>query len=363
MNGEIDRTSESQVQVELLGHSIAELLGIDFGSVELKNPEDFLNGSRYLHGFSNLPDGMGGFIKATSIPENKERLRREVSDVLGESGIGVREVKVLGGYQETTGGIGVIHLERMDIENGTILATSELIAAEEPIYGVLAAETIFHLSGREIPKHPDSLLLKRDDYRNASAVSFWSCWKNQTDIVMDPKFDEIRGPLADREVLNKIVTEAEQTLRPFINDSSTEGKEYFVHNDMSPGNMFFPKDCLMRPIPGIFLDFEYAGAVKNRLLALMTDLGNYYGRLWPNPSMQQEYLPALLKIPLDDDRLGLDLETRYNLVKSIAVFGAMALSKFAMDPNHREHSMTKSLLRNLIPNLTQLEKEYQYSKN
>lgn len=103
----------------------------------------------------------------------------------------------------------------------------------------------------------------------------------------------------------------------------------------------------------LLLDFEHASASHNLFLAQVTDLGNYYGRMWPNPEMQREFLNGFLAQSTPET-----LDENYKLIRTTAVFGALFLAKYGMAPDHGEHQMSVSLLGNLEQNLASLDAQY-----
>jgi hypothetical protein len=160
--------------------------------------------------------------------------------------------------------------------------------------------------------------------------------------VLDPAHDGWRDALIDRNRLMEIVENACSALSPWVGHGVDPVREFFVHNDAAPGNMFFPGVPQGHKGRALLFDFEYAGATRYPVLAWLTDLANFYGRCWPNPVMQRVFLQTLL----GDDRVRERIAPR-DLAKATAVFGTVSLARFAMQTDHPEHPMAVALMTHL----------------
>lgn len=304
--------------------------------------------ARFLYGFTESSVQGAGFFKM-SRPENNAQLIRESVGLTIAKRIGIPTVRILHPFQITPEGNGILHVERLDAETGTILTSPELIAAADPRYGARAALAFLRAGGRIIPIDIDSSPLKRDDWRNESPETFWRVWGEQNDVVFSSENAELVDRLIGTEKLRKIVDQTRNEIEPEIAAGTNPDTEYFVHNDAAPNNTFFSdvKDEVL------FLDFEHAAASHNLTLTQLTDLGNYYGRLWPNPEMQQQFLISYIEQSTADS-----IDYNYKLLKATVVFGAMYLAKYAMKSDSDEHPMAVSLLENLEGNLSILDNQY-----
>lgn len=308
--------------------------------------------ARFLYGFTEPSENEAGFFKMSE-PENNAQLIRENVGLNVAISVGIPTVRILHPFQTTTEGYGILHVQRLDAENGTVLTSPELIAAADPHYGARAALAFLRAGGRKIPTDIDSSQLKRGDWRNESPETFWRVWGEQNDVVFNPENAELVDRLVGTEKLRSIVDQTRAEIEPEIAARTNPDAEYFVHNDAAPNNTFFSdtKDEVL------FLDFEHAAASHNLTLAQLTDLANYYGRLWPNPEMQQQFLATYIEQSTDNT-----IDYNYKLLKATAVFGAMFLAKYAMNPDNGEHPMAVSLLKNLEGNLSVLDSQYHLRK-
>jgi hypothetical protein len=339
-----------EAQVFALKSTVARALQVTQQDVHLRNSDKFTERkSRFLYGSTEPSNQPAGFFKMSQMPETNRQLERESIGLAIAHRIGIPTVAIIHSYQHTPEGYGIIHVERLDAENGTILTSAELIAGADPIYGARAARAIASASGRKIPSDIDSSLLHRGDWRNQSPETFWRVWAKQNNIIFSPENTELVDSLIGTERLRTIVEDTRTAIEPLINSGTNPDVEYFVHNDTAPNNIFFSdtgENVLL-------LDFEHAAVTHNLVLAQLTDLGNYYGRMWANPNMQQEFLTTYLAQSTPET-----LEYNYQLLRATAVFGAMYLAKYGMRSGHPEHAMSVSLLRNLENNLTRLDQQY-----
>lgn len=318
--------------------------------VHLHNADVFDAGkTRFLYGTTEPSDPSlkPGFFKLAKGSETAQ-LRRESVGASIARAVGIPTVDVLHPYQETEDGLGIIHLELLSAKDGIFLSNPNLLASADPKLGAMAAIALSKASGRLIPPDIDSSLLKRGDWRNQSLEKFMKVWKEQNDVVFGESHTELVNSLVGNDALHAVVNQTETELEPLVSAAQNPNGEYFVHNDAAPNNAFFKNSGEV-----LFLDFEHAAASHNLFLAQLTDLGNYYGRMWPNPEMQREFLISYLAESSPEN-----LDDNYNLLKTTAVFGSMYLAKYGMQADHPEHTMSLSLLHNLIPNLTELEKKY-----
>jgi len=349
----VPKERETEAQTFGLKSIIARSLELTQQDVDLKNPSQFLDGdSRFLYGFTESTGKVAGFLKMARTQETNKQLKRESVGMAIARRIGIPTIGILDPYQDILEGYGLIHVEQLDLDHGLILISPELIAGADPVYGARAARAIANAGGRVIPPDIDSIILKRGDWRNESPETFWKVWDEQNNSVFDLVNANVVTDLLGRdgkERLQKIIEETRTAIEPLIDESGNPNVEYFVHNDTAPNNIFFSDDGETV----ILLDFEHAGATHNLMLAQLTDLGNFYGRMWPNPEMQQQFLSAYLTKSTPEA-----LEYNYQLLRATAVFGAMFLAKYGMKLEHSEHIMSESLLSNLEGNLAFLENTY-----
>jgi len=349
-----EQISSSEKQEQTLIRDIADVLEIDEKDITIAKT---LRGStkkkrRFIYGFT-APTKRGGqktpagFFKISG-PKHAKQLRREglAVEVAGQQ-MDVPTVNLITSLRKMSGGRVILEMVALDFEkDGRILPASEQIATAEPVLGTRAARTLCAFSGRQIPEGVNDLVFKRGDWRNKSPRCFWRNWQKHSRIF-EPRFKKMVDGLIGTQKLKSIIGRAERDIGKLL-EKGSKGEKYFVHNDASPSNMFFRFNG-----ETLLLDFEHSGVTRHQILAFMTDLGNYSGRCWPNPKMQQEFLVGCLK----NENLG-SLEDRHKLVKGMAVFGAIFLAKYGMSQRHREHQMSVLLLENLEPALARINREY-----
>jgi thiamine kinase-like enzyme len=238
-------------------------------------------------------------------------------------------------------------MEALNAENGEIPTNPELIATADPKFGQWAGDAIAHAAGKEIPKNIDASILKRNDSRNESFSSFSNVWDNASHKVLmrEPNEGELLSA-ADAQRLLQIITDVRNSIEPFIIAAQNDQVLYFVHNDTAPNNTFFNT----KMETALLLDFEHAGATHNKVLAQLTDFGNFYARCWANPEMQKEFLKSLISADLTGNR-----EDNKNIARAVVVFGTINLAQYGMDPQHPEHAMSKMLLKHFEENLALLK--------
>jgi hypothetical protein len=349
---------QKEGQVFSLKSVAARNLRVTPQDIRLVNAESFVERrTRFLYGFTEPAGKIPGFFKMSQTPEHNRQLERESIGIAIAHRIGISTVDIIHPFQNTPEGYGILHVERLDTENGTILTSPEFIARLEESrareLGARAAMVLAAAGGREIPSDIDSSILNREDWRNQSPETFWRVWEEQNNIVFSPEYTELVNRLIRAERLRTIVNETRTAIEHLINSGTNLNIEYFVHNDATPNNIFFSdirEDALL-------LDFEHAAASYHLVLAQLTDVGNYYGRMWPNPAMQQEFLTTYLAQSTPKT-----LDHTYQLLRASTMFGAMYLTKYGVKKGHPENPMSVSLLSNLEGNLASLDQQYNVMK-
>jgi hypothetical protein len=302
------------------------------------------------------PDRPAMFWKVAQVPAMKRQLARESCGLQVAGALGIPTATLLVPYEETADDRARIGLARFDPQAGRVLSGREPLAQADPAYGVQAARALVAASGRALSPEMDTALLQRHDWRNQSPTTFWRGWASMKEILLASQHHEMRDRLISRAYLVALLERIEETLKTRLKREGVPGQEVFVHNDCSPSNLFFEGPATAPETRVLLFDFEYAGATRHPVLAQLTDWGNYYGRCWPNPAMQQAYLLALARSGVGratgESERGEEQEA---LVEAVAVFGTLSLARFAMEPGHPEHVMAVSLLEQLSENLAQLE--------
>ncbi len=339
-NSETTENDRSEYFADIVQRAIGEPRKVQF-----ENVTKFDTGRRFLYGFTAPLEASGsvGFVKMTRIEDTtsgsakQEQLARESSALQVASALGIPTTPILHPYREE-GAYALIHLEALDTEKGVLLTSPELIASANPEYGAWVADSLSAISAQALPDNIDTALLKRTDGRNASKESFLGVFHEAYEKVLDSLTND-----EDKQWLANIFAETITDITPMLESSEERDKEYFVHNDASPGNTFFDEEKNR----ALLLDFEHAGATHNKVLSWMTDMGNFYGRCWPNKEMQQAFVARLAHNASPED---------YTKIKTVIIFGSLFLAKYATAPDHRERRMYQALVGNLKENLAALDR-------
>ena len=115
---------------------------------------------RYKYGFSQDKSGKKGFFKITKQPEENANLQREVAGMDIAANLGLPTVSIYDPYVETAKGRGLMHVEQLEVEHGTVLANNELLASADPEFGARYAQVVGNLRNSRIPKSLDTTFLK-----------------------------------------------------------------------------------------------------------------------------------------------------------------------------------------------------------
>lgn len=322
------------------------------GEIILSNEEKFRsNNSRFLFAFSETPDHkQDGFIKIAKIDDRNmhQQLRRESETMNVAVKLGIPTIKQYDEYAEFPEGYAAVHYEKLDSENGDLLSSAELIASAPPEYGEWEAKALLKTSGVEIPSDIDTAIFKKDG-RNASPETFWRVWKESEDKVLNipEEKQKILDPQQIKDIQD-VINELKPILEALIKDANEENKYFFAHNDAAPDNTFFDT----KTNKAILLDFEHSGVTRNRILAQLTDFGNFYAKSWPNPEMQSSFISTLM------EQSARSIHESYIISKATILFGTLYLAKYAMDPNNKDHLMAKLILKSLPNQLKNLEETY-----
>lgn len=338
----------------------AKTLGIKRGDIEnffIKDRPD--KKVRFAYGLTNV-----GFFKiAIERKDTKinRQLRRESLSQELALDLGIPTLKILKHYTLTASGHGILYLERLNLKNGILMEGKDGVRNAPPEIGARVAKVIDLVSGIEISKNSDPKeirFLKRTDKRSKSPEVYWKFRKYNIRRVLAKKQRPWRNKLIEENKLRRIIQDSEELFSPYVDQDDDPSTEYFIHNDMSTQNVFVPNPPDSPDGQVLFLDFEHSGATSNRTLARLTDFNNFYGRCWPNPEMQRQFITTYLRESKVED-----IKYRYALMKETAVFGTIFLSRFGMNKDHPEHDMSITLLRSLERNLEVLGKQYSLLKN
>ncbi len=336
---------------EQLAAEVANAIGTELGAVELFAASN--ENTRYIYGFTDSPGQLPGFIKVVNAEGdelNNGRLYREIAGLRAANAIGAPVAEVISGYVRTESGRGVIQLERLDLAEGTMYMTNEQGAMAPPEHGRSMARAILTISGQPIADRAAAVGLDHHHWRSANFATFQEDWEVAAATVLSDSYTSLLAEQLDPQWLRATLEQSLADIRPFV-DRQRPG-HYLVHNDATMNNVYIADEGSTRPT--MMLDFESAGVSNNARVAQLSDLGTMYGRFWPNPAMQKEFLAEVYQT------ISQDPQEAYYLTRAIAIAGAIDLSRYAMEPDHPEHNMAKALLSHLRQNLASLD---EYFKN
>lgn len=335
---------------------IEDFIGKD-RSIAWINKEDFeIKKDRFLFGFAEGKESEPDlFIKMTKIGvgNNTERLLDESRIMRAVQKLEISSVCQIHEYQEKAG-YAFICFEKLDMEKGDLLANNELIASAPREYGTLAGQTLHVISGKEIPPDFDCTVFKNNDIRNRSLESFMAGWNESVKKVID--FDPNKQDVFKQGEINmvrKLIEELQAEIVLAQSKRNDNGKKYFVHNDASPNNIFFGTNG-GETTP---LDFEYAGVTENYLLARITDFGNFYSKLWPNPDLQKTFLSSIIE---QSDTKNID--EIYHTTRVVVGYGSLFHTQYVIDPEHEEHYSARPDIDNMFKNIEFLRELYEEKK-
>ncbi len=187
----IPLNAQKQAQVFSIKSVAARYLQVTPQDIHLVNAKSFLERrKRFLYGFTNPTGQTPGFFKMAQTPEYNRQLERESIGIAIARRIGIPTVGIIHPFQNTPEGYGILHVERLDTENGIILTTPELIGGLEKSrareLGARAAVALFAAGGRVIPSDIDSSALNRGDRRNQSPKTFGEYGRSRTILYSVP---------------------------------------------------------------------------------------------------------------------------------------------------------------------------------
>jgi len=360
----VDDNKESINRQQVLAdfrQQVADTVGTQSENLgrSIKSAEHFLfEGGRYCCLINGPAGAETGFIKIAHAQEPKlvQNLGREVFVAQHAQELGISAINCLTPPTLIGNEYLLIQLQVLSPNDGVAYTGKEMHAAAPLEVAAQGTTAILSLNRKEIPREIDTSMLDRQHERNASPEAFSATWQNQNEIIFSPKNRETVATLCQTAPdTNDGVNNLRQTVeaaRGFLDDLIVKGQddshEYLSHGDADLNNMFIKNNG-----EAILIDWETAAATHNWFLAQLTDLSNMFGRCWVDPEKQHQVLSTILKSDCFDD-----LQTRYQVAYSVAVYGSMYLAKYGMDPNHHEHQMSLSLLGNLKGTLDYLDSEY-----
>lgn len=360
-----DNSQESTNRQQILAdfrQQIANTVGTlpDNLGRSIKSAEHLLfDGGRYCCLINGPAGAETGFIKITHAQEPKlvQNLERETFVAQHASELGIPAVGCLTPPTPIGNEYLLIQLQVLSPEDGATYLGMEMHSSAPLETATKGTDALLSLYRKAIPSEIDTSMLDRQHERNASPEAFSATWQNQNEIIFDPVNQETVASLCQTAPetndgannLHQIVETSQGYLDDLIAKGQDDSHEYLSQGDADLNNMFFKNNGEV-----VLIDWETATASHNWFLAQLTDLSNMFGRCWVDPEKQHLVLSTILKSDCFDD-----LQTRYQVAYTVAVYGSMYLAKYGMDPTNHEHQMSLSLLGNLQDNLNYLDSEYQ----
>lgn len=323
-----------------LSITLSTALNIPVEQLDIKNEQDFVNGlARHL--FIVTPTS---FIKGAKDPHQILLLKHEAAatDIVDRIGIPTRSVKRI--IPGVDGEILLVEFVALDMERGLILEHNEDVVGLDQRFGKIYAEVVLGLIGREIPQAISVASMAKPNWKNVFPTFIEEFERRATNVRNFLVEGRARGIELTEKELDSYLQYFSVVLMPRIQSDESLNKKYFVHNDLGPNQIYFRDQ--ENPDQGVLLlDFEYSTAVTNQLLGKITDLGNFYSRLWSNPTLQRDFVWNCLRAP----RAGRTEQER--LLAGAMIFSTVALSNYGLDPHHPEYATVIALLNALPTNM------------
>lgn len=238
--------------------------------------------------------------------------------------------------------------------------TLRILDIDSPEYGQRVAEGLRALLD-SWPPYIDPKTIRKEG-RIDSPSSLWVVWAEAEAITLAPEHAEFRKGLLGGEegeaTFRREVETAKKNLHQLIDPpQDVEKTGYFAPFNADPHT------CEVSVIDNrgkvtykvTSKDGGNVGSAPSRELAELASASNMYGRLWIKPEAQRAFLTGLLS----GAGTRAELEKRKTIAEGVATFGAIYLSKYAMEPTHSEHFMARSLITELPKNLQSLRTAFQ----
>ncbi|MFA6423497.1 MAG: hypothetical protein WCW17_03545 [Patescibacteria group bacterium] len=339
------------ITIKKIKNLLAQQLNIDVKTISFLNDKKFLKEQqRYLYTLIESHNGKPAVFVKIASPDMKKRLYREFLNWSLALELEITDLKILFPYQNLNHDYAFYGREQIDMNKAIILASLQDIKNADPILGKHTGEFMASVASQKIiPDTIDLSLVASRDYRNRSIGRFWKEWFMIKESIFLPEHKKNIEKYVNIKSFEKEINNAEPLFKEQIKIKEDEKNYYFVHNDTAPSNMYFIKNRNAGYTINL-VDFEFSGATHNRFLALVTDAGNIYGRLWPNPTMQKEFLKACVN--------GINFSNNRNLLmRLMIIFNTIYFLNFYFkNPNITHERMIKSLLENFFNNLEIVDK-------
>lgn len=335
---------------------LAKKLKITPDNISFINGKNFIKqNQRYLYTLVESFNDKPAFVKVAS-PNYRKKLCREYLNLALALRLNLTDLNVLYPYKSLNTQYSFYVREQIDLNKAIILSDIPMIVKADPVLGKIAGHFLAKFAGKmTVPEDFSLPIVESRENINKSVSSFWRMWdKNNQIFFTQENLEEIKKNI-DLDYLLNLVRSSKKETKKFLNDFHRTEEKYFAHNDLAPSNIYYIKKGI-DDYSVALLDFEHSGVTYCSFLAQVSDLGNFYGRLWPNPRMQKEYVIACTEelSPLSHEN--------YLAIKISIIFTTIHFARFQFEsPSHIHTKMSKSLLKNLEKNLKILEDSYKKS--
>lgn len=321
------------------------------------NAQGYLAGSeRFLLGHLRHPDwATGGFFKmAVGTSASGEELRREAQVTALAGAMGIRSVNVLQPYTESDEGLGLVVFERLKQRACRLFSSKTQLDRVHPKTGRRVAMAFAGDALKQIPANQDTSFLQRHDPRNKNASTFFDLWHGCERRLFAKRLPVVYVPYLERAPdLRRIVTRVRKSVVDEIEAGDRELAEKFVHNDYALTNLGLARRRKPNEAGITVLDYEHSGASRNSVLALITDVADFYRSCGVNNELRMQFVLELMNIWKQSQ-----LEHGNDILAAAMTFGTLlhcgSATKNRMNPDHHEHGEAMDLLAALPNNLRRL---------
>lgn len=316
---------------QVLTSEISRALSIPAHQISLLNVTEFTNGHRFLY-FKTKH----GFGKLAAEEIAKQQLIKEEANTVWAEQIGLRTVKILEPYKETSLGKGILLLEKLSVRPGTFINDFPILSKcsrkSSRQYARLAVGSILSSSYLPVssiqPQHCPNQEIAQSPELMQSRTNSWA------ELFLQPKLK--RGLVKAIPELSPSISaivsaffELETLIPRLVELWGKSDLPYFVHNDAYIKNMYFYKGWKGFN-DAILTDFEHSTTTFYPVLGLLKDLADLYGGTAYNPYMQQEMLTVVFAHTFSHLPYAAGSEEIRLLLKAVVILGSLTFSQYAM---------------------------------
>ncbi len=325
--------------------------------ISFVNGHAFTEGrERFLLGFVRHPSWeTGGFVKAAVLgSEPANELKRESDATLFARRLGIPSVRVLREYTETGEGLGVVVFERLLKRRHRLFVSKKQLKNVHPNVGRVVAGAFIRDALKVVPPDEDSAFLVRSDQRNAGAKGFVSLWGTLERSVFGTRLPaSYLGSVIEAGKLRRILARIRHHVMDEIELADTSVTEKFVHNDYALTNLGMTRRVQPVLSEVTVLDYEHAGATRNAVLALITDIADFYRSCSTNNELRMQFIVTIM-----DKWRQSQIERAQDILSAAIAFGTLlhgGSKRNRLDPEHPEHGEAADLITSLENNLQRVQ--------